>query len=152
LICSLILFLYTMHSCMSSSLIPTLFNTSFTTSLSSRPAHHASPQPAEIVLGTGISLPGAPYCLQAFSAAIASDVVWNVTTSFNSFALILIFLCQLSNCSNCCFNFFFRIIMRETESNCTLLYCSKRFMHKWRTMCSWSCRDSICHQKFITHF
>lgn len=34
-------------------------------------AHQESPQLAEILLGTGISLPGAPVALQDFSMAMA---------------------------------------------------------------------------------
>lgn len=37
-------------------------------------AHQESPQLAEILLGTGISLPGAPVALQDFSMAMASVV------------------------------------------------------------------------------
>lgn len=44
-----------------------------------------SPHPAEIALGTGISLPGTFLSLHTFSIAIASDVVWKVTTSFITF-------------------------------------------------------------------
>ena len=38
-------------------------------------AHQARPQPAEIALGTGITRPGVPLSLQAYSMAMASAVV-----------------------------------------------------------------------------
>ena len=69
-----------MHSCISSSLIPTLLSTSLISSLSPSPAHHASPQPAEIVLGTGMSRPGTAFALHAFSMAIASVVHKTILT------------------------------------------------------------------------
>ena len=40
-----------------------------------RSAHQARPQPAEMALGTGITRPGVPLSLQAFSIAMASAVV-----------------------------------------------------------------------------
>ena len=79
---------YTMHSCISSSSMPALRIIETICSLSSRAAHHDRPHPAEMALGTGMILPGALYSLQAFSIAIASAVVCNVTTSFNSFFLM----------------------------------------------------------------
>ena len=85
-----ILVCYTMHSWISSCLRPTFSRTPTSVSLSDSSAHHASPQPDEITLGTGISLPGAFSSLHAFSIAIASAVVWNVTISFNSFFLMSI--------------------------------------------------------------
>ena len=60
-----------------------------TDSLHSSGAHQESPHPAEILLGTGIIRPCAPTFLHSFSIAIASAVVWNVITSFNSFFLII---------------------------------------------------------------
>lgn len=65
----------TMHSCISSSSMPTLSITALSFSLLSGPAHHASPHPAEIALGTGISRPSACIFLHACSIAIASAVV-----------------------------------------------------------------------------
>ena len=61
----------------------------FSSSLHSSGAHQESPHPAEILLGTGIIRPCAPTFLHSFSIAIASAVVWNVITSFNSFFLII---------------------------------------------------------------
>lgn len=82
--------IYTIHSCMASSSIPVSFITAAIFSLSSSGAHQARPQPAEISLGTGMILPGVPRSLQTFSIAIASAVVWKVTTSFSSFFLMLL--------------------------------------------------------------
>ena len=79
---------YTIHSCIACSSTPIARRTSCSCSRSESSAHQASPQPAEICLGTGISLPGAFRDLQAFSIAMASAVVWNVTTSFNVFLRI----------------------------------------------------------------
>src|SRR5699024_8134253 len=81
---------HTIHSCMASSSIPVSFITAAIFSLSSSGAHQARPQPAEISLGTGMILPGVPRSLQTFSIAIASAVVWKVTTSFSSFFLMLL--------------------------------------------------------------
>ena len=47
--------------------------------------------------GTGISLPFTSCSLQVFSIAIASAVVWNVTTSFNSFFLMIQSLFQIQS-------------------------------------------------------
>ena len=80
---------YTIHSCIACSSTPTARRISCSCSRSESSAHQASPQPAEICLGTGISLPGAFWVLQAFSIAMASAVVWNVTTSFNVFFRII---------------------------------------------------------------
>ena len=77
-----------MHSCISSSSIPAFRIIAAICSRSSSPAHQDKPHPAEIALGTGMIRPGTLYSLQAFSIAIASAVVWNVTTNFNSFFLI----------------------------------------------------------------
>ena len=80
---------YTMQSWSSSCSIPIRSIIPITASLSSGSAHQASPHPAEIALGTGISLPFTSCSLQAFSIAIASAVVWNVTTNLNSFFLMV---------------------------------------------------------------
>lgn len=63
------------HSCTSSCSIFRSSRTCRIFSLSSRAAHQAMPQPADMLLGTGISLPGALCSRQAFSIAIASAVV-----------------------------------------------------------------------------
>ena len=66
---------YTIHSCRASSSIDVSFMTSKICSLASRGAHHESPHPAEIDLGTGISLPGTFFSPHTFSIAMASAVV-----------------------------------------------------------------------------
>ena len=43
----------------------------------------------DLIPNTGISLPFTSCSLQAFSIAIASAVVWNVTTNLNSFFLMV---------------------------------------------------------------
>ena len=57
---------------------------------SSTGAAHARPQPALISPGIGMRRPAWPFSLQAFSAAIASDVDGNAIISFNSFRSICI--------------------------------------------------------------
>ena len=60
---------------MASRSIPTFAISASSSSFASVGAAQASPQPAEMIRGTGIMRPGAPAALQAFSIAIASAVV-----------------------------------------------------------------------------
>lgn len=79
---------HTIHSWISSSSIPVFFIIATICSLSERSAHQDRPQPAEIARGTGMILPGISCSLHAFSIAMASAVVWKVTTSLSSFFFI----------------------------------------------------------------
>lgn len=85
---------------MASASIPAFSIAWLTASRSASSEHQDSPHPADKDLGTGINLPGTPFSLHIFSMAIASAVVWNVTTNFNSFFLILPYSMMTANPSS----------------------------------------------------
>ena len=74
--------------CIACSLSPASLRTSLILSSFSGAEHQASPQPAEITLGTGIILPGTFFSSHKLSIFMASVVLLKVTTIFASFALI----------------------------------------------------------------
>ena len=82
--CGRTVIFYNIHSCTACGVISPSSITFKRCSLSCGRTHHASPHPAEIVPGTGISLPGSFLFLQYRSIAIASVVVWKVITIFSS--------------------------------------------------------------------